>query len=80
MSSSRTQNGSRKESIIPGMDIRKLCFTKGDALEEELHSFVRSVSERQMPEVTGQMGRDALKVALSIMDQIQRTSRRFLNA
>ncbi len=75
-----TQNGSRKESIIPGMDIRKLCFTKGDALEEELHSFVRSVSERHMPEVTGQMGRDALKVALSIMDQIQRTSRRFLNA
>jgi len=75
-----TQNGNRKEGIIPGTDIRKLCFTKGDALEEELVSFVRSVAKREVPEVTGQMGRDALKVALSIMDQIQAATGRFLNA
>lgn len=75
-----TQNGSRREAIIPGTKIRKLRFEKGDALAEELRSFVRSVAERQMPEVTGQMGRDALKVAFSIMDQIQRTRKRFLQS
>ncbi len=75
-----TQNGNRRKAIIPGTDIRKLCFTKGDALEEELVSFIRSVARREVPEVTGQMGRDALKVALSIMDQIHSTRRRFLQS
>ena len=75
-----TQNGKQQKAIIPGTDIRKLCFTKGDALEEELTSFVRSVAKREVPEVTGQMGRDALKVALSIMEQIQSTRRRFLHS
>jgi len=58
------------DSLIPGMDIRKLDFRDGDALEGELTSFVRAVSRREVSEVTGQMGRDALKIALSIMDQI----------
>lgn len=56
--------------VIPGMDINELCFTKGDALEDELKSFVRAVVKRETPEVSGEMGRDALKIALSIMDQI----------
>lgn len=63
-------------SVIPGMGIDQRCFTKADALDDELKSFVKSVSQRQAPEVTGQMGRDALKIALSIMDQIQRTSQK----
>ena len=62
------------------MDIKQVCFTKGDALENELLSFVQAVSEREVPEVTGQNGRDALKVALSIMDQIQSSSDRFLHS
>ncbi len=67
-------------TLIPGMDIRQLCFTKGDALDDEIKSFVRSVRTREMTEVTAQMGRDALKVALNVMSQIQVANQRFLGA
>jgi predicted dehydrogenase len=60
------------------MDIQQLCFTKGDALEDELKSFVQAVFKREAPAVTGQMGRDALKIALSIMEQINKANRRIL--
>ena len=65
--------------LIPGMEIKQLSFAKGDALENELKSFVKTVRRRENPEVTGQMGRDALKIALSIMKQIRDTNRRFLS-
>lgn len=61
--------------VIPGMQIEEMRFDKGDALDDELKSFVQSVRSRQRPLVTGQMGRDALKTALTIMAQIQETSR-----
>jgi len=61
---------SEKESLIPGMDIKQICFEKSDALKDELTAFVKAVSRREVPEVTGQVGRDALKVALSVMEQI----------
>jgi len=61
--------------IIPGMTIEELNFDKGDALDDELKSFVQSVQHRHSPLVTGQMGRDALKTALTIMAQIQETSK-----
>ncbi len=73
------QNGNKEGGLIPGMEIDQRCFTKGDALDDELRSFVRSVIRRESSEVTGQMGRDALKIALSIMDQIRQTSRQFLS-
>lgn len=72
------QNDQNSSGLIPGMDIQQLCFAKGDALEDELKSFVHSVSEREAPAVTGQMGRDALKIALSIVKQINKTNRRVL--
>ena len=59
-----------KESVIPGMEIKQICFEKSDALKDELTAFVKAVSRREVPEVTGQVGRDALKVALSVMEQI----------
>ncbi len=68
----------KEGGIIPGMDIERRRFTQGDALDDELRSFVRAVRLREVPEVTGQMGRDALRVALSVMDQIQAANRRFL--
>lgn len=74
-----TQDGTQSNGLIPGMDIKQLCFTRGDALEDELTAFVRAVRNRESPDVTGQMGRDALKIALCIMDQIQTTSSRFIN-
>lgn len=68
------------DSLIPGMAINNLCFTKADALDDEIQSFIQAVRNRKQPEVTGQMGRDALQIALVIMDQIHRTSDKLLNA
>ncbi|MBW2249407.1 MAG: Gfo/Idh/MocA family oxidoreductase [Deltaproteobacteria bacterium] len=65
------QSNKNESSIIPGMEINNLCFTKGDALDDELKFFVKAVTKREAPEVTGKVGRDALKIALSIMQQIQ---------
>ena len=65
------QSDKDETSIIPGMGINQLCFTKTDALDDELKSFVHAVTRRQAPEVSGLVGRSALKVALSIMEQIQ---------
>jgi len=64
------QNSLKESSLIPGMEIKQLRFTRSDALEDELKAFVQSVITRETPEVTGKMGRDALKIALSIMEQI----------
>ena len=71
-------DGTENTGIIPGMTVDQRCFTQADALDDELKSFVKAVANRQSPEVTGQMGRDALKIALSIMDQIHRTSDQLL--
>jgi predicted dehydrogenase len=65
----------QSQGIIPGMQIEEVAFSKSDALDDELKSFVQSVRHRRSPLVTGKMGRDALKTALSIMNQIQETSR-----
>ncbi|WP_155302980.1 Gfo/Idh/MocA family protein [Desulfosarcina widdelii] len=67
------------DDLIPGMKIEELQFDKGDALDDELKSFIQSVKHRRQPLVTGQMGRDALKTALSIMAQIKKTSQHLVN-
>jgi len=58
------------DDLIPGMDIRQRSFSKSDALEDELASYIQAVSTRQNPVVSGNAGRKALEVALSITDQI----------
>jgi predicted dehydrogenase len=68
--------GENGDSPVPGTAVDQMTFPQADALDDELKSFVRAVTLRQPPEVTGQMGRDALQVALSIMAQIQKTSSR----
>jgi predicted dehydrogenase len=72
------QTGPKNEGIIPGMTVDQRSFSQGDALDDEIHSFVTAVIQRKAPEVTGQMGRDALNIALSIMEQIQQTSERLM--
>lgn len=59
---------------IPGMQMNKICFTKGDALDDEIKAFVHSVRNRVAPGVTGKVGRNALEIALNIMNQINSTS------
>lgn len=72
------RNDKLEGGLIPGMDIKQISFARSDALEDELKSFVKAVLRREAPAVTGQMGRDALKIALSIMKQIRDTNSRFL--
>lgn len=63
-------------SVIPGMDIRQISFSKADALENELAAFIEAVRARKAPAVSGLAGRKALEVALCIMDQIDTAIRR----
>lgn len=70
------QDGSKNEGIIPGMTVDRRSFSQADALDDEIRSFVKAVAAGKTPEVTGRMGRDALKIALNVMDQIQQTSER----
>ena len=71
------RNGDTRQSLIPGMEIRRMCFTQGDALDDELKAFVQAVRRREVPEVTGPMGRDALRIAPGHhgADQIKPTAR-----
>lgn len=64
---------------VPGMQIREHQFEQGDALKEEIHSFLQACIERGEPEVSGQMGREALQMALSITRQIRESSRWFVD-
>jgi predicted dehydrogenase len=68
------------EGPIPGMAIQNMCFSSGDALEDEIKAFLHSVQKRQVPEVNGPVGREALKIALNIMDQIQRNTHKHLKS
>jgi predicted dehydrogenase len=65
-------------TVIPGMDIRQKSFIKSDALEEELAAFIRAVSSRQTPQVSGRVGRNALMIALNIMAQINSSIQQYL--
>jgi len=62
--------------LIPGVSVKNLSFMKWDALEQEIRAFVKSVRHRETPEVSGRVGREALRVALDVADQIQRTGDR----
>ncbi len=73
------QDDKDETSIIPGMGINQLCFTKTDALDDELKSFIHAVTKRQAPEVSGHVGRSALKVALGIMEQIKNRNNRYFS-
>ena len=71
------QDGKGTELPIPGMSLQRKSFEEADSLESELEAFVRSVRNRETPVVSGRDGRNALRVALSIMDQIEETNKKF---
>lgn len=71
------QGDNAGKGLIPGMQINQLNFTQRDALEDELSAFVGAVRHREVPAVTGQMGREALHIALNIMEQIHSSNSRF---
>jgi predicted dehydrogenase len=59
---------------IPGVSFELQNFEEADALRSELEAFVHSVRSRDVPAVSGRDGRNALRVALSIINQIQETT------
>ncbi len=73
------REGHDPSSLIPGMDIQQLSFPQGDALEDELKAFVQSVRNRIPPQVDGRVGRDALRIALDVMAQINSKIDRYLS-
>ncbi len=66
------RDNNNSSGLIPGMDIKQMNFTQADPLDAELRSFMRCVSKREGPAVSGRDGRNALKVALSVIDQIKK--------
>jgi predicted dehydrogenase len=63
---------------IPGMSLQQTSFKEADSLESELGAFVQSVRAHEAPLVSGMDGRNALRVALIITDQIEATNKKFL--
>jgi predicted dehydrogenase len=49
----------------------EIDIVQGDALLSEISSFLDSVDTRCEPSVSGEAGRNALKVALEIVEQIE---------
>jgi predicted dehydrogenase len=72
------KDGKGTELPIPGMSLQRTSFEEADSLESELESFVQSVRNREAPLVSGRDGRNALRVALNIMDQIEETNKKLL--
>ncbi len=63
---------------VPQLSANKIDFPNRDPLAEEIASFVNTVVTKESdPVVTGEDGRRALKVALSIIDQIERGCKNF---
>lgn len=52
--------------VIPNVTMEESCFSQGDALLDEITSFVHSVREDLPPVVSGEDGKRALEVALWI--------------
>ena len=63
-------------SAFPGITPFKPKVEQQEPLRAELTSFLRAVRERSMPEVSLEQGRNALDVALQIVDSIAQHSRR----
>jgi predicted dehydrogenase len=61
---------SSETTDMPQITYDQIEITQHDALNEEVRSFVDAVANRTRPRVPGEAGRDALRVALEIVDQI----------
>ena len=65
---------------FPQVGTSKEKYSETDPLNDEISSFVSAVTNGSDPIVTGEDGRNALKVALNIIDQIQRGCKNFRSA
>jgi predicted dehydrogenase len=72
------RDGQGTDLPIPGMSMERATFEKSDALGAEIRSFIDAVKTRQAPLVSGHDGRNALGVALNIVEQIEASTKRVL--
>ena len=72
------KDGQGSSLPIPGMSMERSSFEKADSLQSELGAFVESVKSRQAPLVSARDGRNALCVALGVIEQIEESSRKIL--
>lgn len=61
----------------PILENEEFLYPESDPLATEIASFVHAIVNGRKPVVTGRDGRNALKVALAIIEQIERGSRDF---
>jgi len=59
------------EHDTPQITYDQIDIKQGDSLKEEIRSFLNAVKSRSIPEVPGEAGKNALKVALEIVEQIE---------
>jgi len=70
---------SRKKNLhnFPEVTTRKEKYADSDPLNDEITAFVSAVMNGSRPLVTGEDGRNALRVALNIIDQIEKGCKNF---
>ena len=59
------------EHDTPQITYDQIDIKQGDSLKEEIRSFLNAVKSRSIPEVPGEAGKNALKIALEIVKQIE---------
>jgi len=59
------------EHDTPQITYDQIDIKQGDSLKEEIRSFLSAVKSRNIPEVPGEAGKNALKIALEIVEQIE---------
>jgi predicted dehydrogenase len=62
--------------LPPGLKLHKPTLRDGEPLRLEIESFVECVATRQPPRVSGQAGREALDLALTINEKIAEHARK----
>ncbi len=77
ISITRLDGKSQKITDLPRVSTQKIEYPDSDPLADEISSFVNVVSNGLVPVVTGKDGRNALGVALGIIEQIERGCRNF---
>ncbi|MCD6305480.1 MAG: Gfo/Idh/MocA family oxidoreductase [Deltaproteobacteria bacterium] len=70
-------NRKRNSHNFPEVTTSKRVYAKSDPLNDEIIAFIHAVANRSEPAVTGEDGRNALRVALNIIEQIKRGRRNF---
>lgn len=77
ISVTRLDGNVKGSNSFPQITSNKMTYPGSDPLADQIASFVNAVINGAKPVVTGNDGRNALKVALAIIDQIERGCRNF---